>query len=134
MTQRNPTYQMPKWLPMGFHVTIYANIDSNMNPFVDWIVGWLTGMFNWRGSAGLYMGLDISNNYRQALVSQHVSPKIKQNTFLMLGKTVTEPACHPGGAHVKQGIKAKEIFHIKDNGYACVDVDSASGKGLSHMW
>lgn len=114
------------------HVTIYANIDSNMNPSVDWLVGWLTGMFNWRGSAGLYMGLNISTNYRKAL--QRLSPNTKLNTFLMLGKKVTEPVCHPGGAHVKQDIMAKEIFHIKDNGYACVDVDSASGKGLFHMW
>ena len=117
------------------HVTIYANIDSGktpMNPSVDWLAGWLTEMSHQRGFAGLYMGLNISTNYCKAL--QRLSPDIKQKTFLMLGKNVTAPGCHSGGAHVKQDIMAKKIFHIKDDGYACVDVDSASGIGLSHMW
>ncbi|MEI6709087.1 MAG: hypothetical protein WCK96_18345 [Methylococcales bacterium] len=117
------------------HVTIYANIDSAktpMNPSVEWLAGWLMGMINQRGSAGLYMGLDISTNYCKAL--QGLAPDIKQKIFLMLGKIVTEPGCHSGGAHVKQDIMARQIFHIKDDGYACVDVDSASGIGRSHMW
>ena len=103
-----------------------------MNPSVDWLAGWLTEMLIRRGSAGLYMGLNISTNYCKAL--QRMAPDTRQKVFLMLGKNVTAPACHPGGAHVKQDLMAKKIFHIKDDGYACVDVDSSSGIGLSHMW
>nr|WP_319493315.1 hypothetical protein [uncultured Desulfobacter sp.] len=124
------------WIPLK--VTIYANIDSNMNPSVDWLMGWLTGMVQWRNSAGIYMGLSIANNYCEAL--RRLPPDIKQKTFLMLGKNVSAPHCHLGGAHVKQDIQNQKIFHIKGGndecgkGWACVDVDSASDIGMGTMW